>query len=138
VPALALIVHQHPEETQAKRNRREPVAQVAQQRAPNRQRLAVRPRDAHAHEQLSRRLAKQHPEDDRIAHGDANADKRDHHDDDLAERTGLHNSLPDQPIQGEEAQQRLQERDSRQHGHGHHDDVEHKGDGAADEARVRV
>src|SRR5690349_17262924 len=76
VPALALIVHQHPEEAQAERNGREPVAQVAQQRAPNRQRLAVRPRDAHAHEQLSWRLAEQDPEDDGIADSNSDADER--------------------------------------------------------------
>jgi hypothetical protein len=133
-----LIVHQHPEETQAERNRREPVAQVAQQGAPNRQSLAIRPRDAHAHEQLSWRLAEQHPEDDRIADSNSNADERGHHDDDLAERAGLDDPLPNQPIQGEEAQQRLQERDSRQHSNAHHYEVEHKSNGAADEARVRV
>jgi hypothetical protein len=138
VPALALIVHQHPEEAQTERNGREPVPQVAQQRAPDGQPLAVRPRDAHAHEQLSRRLAKQHPEDDRIADGDSDTDERGHHDDDIAERAGLDNSFPDQAIQGEEAQQRLQERNRRHHGHAHHDDVEHKGNSAADEARVRV
>jgi hypothetical protein len=104
MPALAPVVHEHPEETEAKWYRREPVTDVAQQRMSDRQRLAIRPRDTHAHQQLPGSLAEQYPEANWIANGNRDADERGDRDDDFTGWTGLENPLPNQSIQGEESQ----------------------------------